>query len=715
MNWHWRIIPLVPILWVFLAGIGEAQDPSCDSVLLAVGSARDTLQLHQLHRLVRLYWRNEPDSVLYYAEKMLTLAQQLKDLHARADAHNAISYVYERRSDFPTSLSHRWQALVLYESLKDKTGIAWCYHSLGNIYDYQGKYDSALIYHIRALRLREEIGDAQGVCWSLNRIGDCYANQGQHHLALLHRQQALAQAEPLNLQDAICSALTGVAMSYHALGHFGNAKQLAKRALVLAEQLGDKRYTDLTLTTLGECERASGNYDEALRYFRKGLQLREEMQVQNYIAESLEHIGYVLFLQEKYDEAARTARQAFTLASQIQAPNEAKAAAKLLSEIYRKKGDYKTALAYYEQFSGLKDSLLSLQAQKHIAQLQLSLETERKDREIERLQKEAETNATLQCLLLLLSALSLSVLALITWGYWQKVRQNRRLAELNAQLREAREKSECARRAAEDANAFKTELLSIAAHDLQNPLQSIAGFALLLREKASLNPDIDATADVIIRSAQRMLRIITDLLKTTALESGKVELEKSLIDVGTLLQNVVEVNRLSALQKQQRIDLALEPNLIAEIDADRMREVFENLISNAIKYSPVGTTIWIEAQRRHNTAQGEPELAPKVAHLSPALESALPMLSLPSPTILITVRDEGQGLTADDMKKLFGKFQRLSARPTGGEDSTGLGLSIVKNIVDIHGGRVWATSAGKDKGSSFFVELPAALATSAAS
>jgi response regulator receiver sensor signal transduction histidine kinase (EC 2.7.3.-) len=115
-----------------------------------------------------------------------------------------------------------------------------------------------------------------------------------------------------------------------------------------------------------------------------------------------------------------------------------------------------------------------------------------------------------------------------------------------------------------------------------------------------------------------------------------------------------------------------------------MREVIDNLISNAIKYSPQGTNITVRVQHsKDDDADG-------------------------APSVLISVRDEGQGLTEEDMKKLFGKFQRLSARPTAGESSTGLGLSIVKQLVELHGGKVWAESEGKNKGSIFRIELPSA-------
>jgi signal transduction histidine kinase len=165
-------------------------------------------------------------------------------------------------------------------------------------------------------------------------------------------------------------------------------------------------------------------------------------------------------------------------------------------------------------------------------------------------------------------------------------------------------------------------------------------------------------------------------------------LEKSTIDLSALLHTVVENNQQLAQRKSQCLEVSLEPQLFAEVDSKRMYEVFENLLSNAIKYSPEGKTIWVSSIKVGGYATSEQQA--------------------PANRLRVTIRDEGQGLTEDDMQKLFGRFQRLSARPTGGESSTGLGLSIVKKIVELHGGKVWAESEGKDKGSAFFVELPAA-------
>jgi signal transduction histidine kinase len=111
-------------------------------------------------------------------------------------------------------------------------------------------------------------------------------------------------------------------------------------------------------------------------------------------------------------------------------------------------------------------------------------------------------------------------------------------------------------------------------------------------------------------------------------------------------------------------------------DADRMREAIDNLVSNAIKYSPIGGRISMVVSQAQNKT-------------------------------VIRIADEGAGLSPEDLGRLFGRFQRLSAKPTAGESSTGLGLSIVKRIIDMHGGQVTADSGGPGQGSTFTVILPA--------
>jgi signal transduction histidine kinase len=188
-----------------------------------------------------------------------------------------------------------------------------------------------------------------------------------------------------------------------------------------------------------------------------------------------------------------------------------------------------------------------------------------------------------------------------------------------------------------------------------------------------------------------MVQLINELLQSTEVDLGRVHLNKQPCDASLVAKLVVEQNQPLALRKQQSLTLNAEPDCIVYADVARLTELIDNLVSNAIKYSPFGKPITVSCQKSYPHLQGESERSAQ-SH---------------RPSVLIAVKDEGQGLTEADMSQLFGKFQRLSARPTGGEYSTGLGLSIVKKLVELHGGKVWAESAGRGKGATFFVELPA--------
>jgi signal transduction histidine kinase len=139
---------------------------------------------------------------------------------------------------------------------------------------------------------------------------------------------------------------------------------------------------------------------------------------------------------------------------------------------------------------------------------------------------------------------------------------------------------------------------------------------------------------------------------------------------------IVETNRPSASNKQQTLNVSAPPERMVMCDGDRMREAIDNLVSNAIKYSPVGGKITL-------------------------------LVDHDADNTIIRVTDEGAGLSPEDLGRLFGRFQRLSAKPTAGESSTGLGLSIVKRIVDMHDGQINADSNGPGQGSTFTIILPA--------
>jgi signal transduction histidine kinase/CheY-like chemotaxis protein len=228
------------------------------------------------------------------------------------------------------------------------------------------------------------------------------------------------------------------------------------------------------------------------------------------------------------------------------------------------------------------------------------------------------------------------------------------------------------------ANGFKNEVLGTVAHDLKNPLGVILGRTEMLTELISTGSSKESVASQIehIRGATKHLTSMVDHLISDAIaDAFDISIRREPVDIAALVNEVADANQPLAAHKQQTIKVSAPTHFVTICDTDRMREAIDNLISNAIKYSPIGGKIDVRVQNEQDNT-------------------------------VIRVADQGAGLSPEDLGRLFGRFQRLSAKPTAGESSTGLGLSIVKRIIDMHGGHVTADSEGPGQGSTFTVTLP---------
>lgn len=229
------------------------------------------------------------------------------------------------------------------------------------------------------------------------------------------------------------------------------------------------------------------------------------------------------------------------------------------------------------------------------------------------------------------------------------------------------------------ANGFKNEILGTVAHDLKNPLGVILGRTEMLKELISTGAaegGVIAQVDHIRDATKRLTTMVDHLISDAMADAFDITIRREPVDVAALVKEVADANQPLAVNKQQTISVTAPPNIVTMCDTDRVREAIDNLISNAIKYSPMGGKITVDVTHEDSDT-------------------------------IVRVSDEGAGLSPEDLGRLFGRFQRLSAKPTAGESSTGLGLSIVKRIIDMHGGEVTAESEGPGKGSTFTITLPA--------
>jgi PAS domain S-box-containing protein len=234
---------------------------------------------------------------------------------------------------------------------------------------------------------------------------------------------------------------------------------------------------------------------------------------------------------------------------------------------------------------------------------------------------------------------------------------------------------------------MKAEFISVVSHELRTPLTSMQAGLSLLHEKIidANSPEGEATIEIATEGVDRLVRLVNDILDLERLESGKIRLEKSVFNTIDLINTAIS----------QMQDMAILAGIILNAtpssyqvyaDPDRLLQVIINLLSNAIKFSPPGSNIWLTVEKI---------LSPVTCHLSP----------LPSPYLLFTVKDQGRGIPSHSLDSIFERFHQVDASDSRSKGGTGLGLAICRNIVEQHGGTIWAKSV-LGEGSTFYFTLP---------
>lgn len=230
-----------------------------------------------------------------------------------------------------------------------------------------------------------------------------------------------------------------------------------------------------------------------------------------------------------------------------------------------------------------------------------------------------------------------------------------------------------------ELNDLKNEFIGMASHDMRGALSLIQGFSKILVDERKVLDEASQVEflEIIQTKSSDLLSLVNDVLNVAVIDSGKLELNKERTPIKEFLQKHIHLSKIKAQKKSIIIHEEFADTPVCFIDKNRMGLVIDNLIDNAIKYSPAGKNIFIGLKNVGNMAE-------------------------------ISIKDEGQGIPAWEQTKLFRNFQKLSPRPTAGEPSTGLGLAIAKKMIEAHNGTIGVESES-GVGSTFFLNIPLVL------
>jgi two-component system sensor histidine kinase/response regulator len=253
--------------------------------------------------------------------------------------------------------------------------------------------------------------------------------------------------------------------------------------------------------------------------------------------------------------------------------------------------------------------------------------------------------------------------------------------ETHINIRRLKKNLELKNQELKELNDLKNKFIGMAAHDLRNPLATIEGFSgVLLRDAENMSPpDRNQFLNIVNSESSRMLNLVNELLDVSVIESGKLDISAQSGSLKLLVEERIKLFETSANKKNIFLKSNLEKIPDCYFDLNKIGQVLDNLISNSIKYSPLNKNVFITLKQDGNN-------------------------------IAVGVKDEGPGISEEDQAKLFEHFQKLSAKPTAGESSTGLGLAIAKKMVEAHNGSLEVDSV-LGQGANFIFTLPLDLQT----
>jgi signal transduction histidine kinase len=562
--------------------------------------------------------------------RALQHAQQEGFQRIEAETLRWIGISYVRMSMHTTALEYFTKSQALSEDIGETLLQAQCRNNMGDVYIGLQDFKTAMLHYRDALRDVEAVEDTfnhteqRGLV--LHNIATTYRYMQDLRPALLYHQQSLVLRRNLGDATGIVSSMAGMAEVYMGLGQFDTALTTLFQVLDMALQGESQMSLRWSNWSIGALYLRYGKPEKALRYLRQSLE-------------------------ESADDDALSFKPSFNASFEVH---------KSLAECYKQTGDMEKALFHFEKYHAMREETASRENKQALQYLQRSFEMEkaRAEAEIYRLRtvELAQLNQQLEHRQRILEQQAYTI-ELANTALHQ---QNETLNALNAE---------------------KNELMGIVSHDLKNPIGVVRTFAELIENQSFTGDEVLSASTQIVQTSDRMLELVKNLLDINRLESGGAEMTIVSFDIAPVTEIVAWHYASQAEAKQIRLHFsneAVSSIALAFADEQALQQVLDNIISNAVKYSPQGKNVFVRVKS-----------------------------GAASQAVRVEVADEGPGISEADMKKMFGKFARLSAQPTGGEHSTGLGLSIVKRMVEAMNGRVWCESEF-GKGATFIVELPAA-------
>lgn len=621
------------------------------SAATAASQGTTTQQIDSLLNRAIGFRGSNADSIISITDRALVLSDNIRYSEGRAVAlrWKALGLTLSGQEG---SLPLLEESIGIFEDLDDPSGIAATRNTMATVYYHRGAYDYAAEQWHLSLSYYEGIRDSTGITNMWNNLGNLHRAMGQLDRSLAYNQGALAYRERGTDTLLIAGSLNNVANLLGEMGRYEEAITYHERGLGLNRAIGNRRSIGNSYINLGSVHLRNGNPRKALEYYRLAEGIRKSMNDNRALSSVYSGMADAFLVIGDADSAAFYASSGYDLALLTRSPREAREASNFAWQAYRQTGDNRAALRFLERHKALNDSLMSIENQRVIANLESVAELNRVREDVRAL--EIERHYDRQLAIALSLALVGAIIALLLIQ-----RSRREVSRLAEQLRQA--------------GAVKDKMFSILSHDLRRPMSSLKSLLNLSELDRLTSEEWDTYQGMI----QRQFDVTDDTLKDLFIWAND-----QLKGVPPRMQQVpvadVVRENLSLLGPQADEKSVVIRNLVPDgvrVNTDRtyLTSILRNLLSNAIKFTPGGKSVTVDVREAGSD-------------------------------IRLEIRDEGIGIGPERLDGLF--MAGAYTQGTNGETGSGFGLLFVRDLAERMGCRVEVQSEPA-KGSVFSVVIPA--------
>ena len=535
------------------------------------------------------------------------------------------------------------------------------------IYGVMDDTEHELEYFLEAVEVVEANPDyyqVNGVkAMAYSALGDYYLRQEEFETAKKYFEQKLALAKTVNSKRLAYEAHGGLSTVYSSAALYDFERSKAHLDTVIAETDANfGHYRAQSQIRLGRLLRLEGRYEEAITNLKEARLFYVESQANDYLASAEKEMGEVYMATGQLAEARRWLQSSVGYARKNNLISRERNALKNLYKVDSMQGRYQSAFLNFLRMTQINDSLQSERSQNRINELQISYETEQKERENLALKSDlalkeaAEQRQFFLQIFITVVALVVIIIALILYRNYQRKKKDHDIIASQAEELKA-------------LSRFKEGLTGMVVHDMKDPINAIIGF--------SLGSPTEKKMKSINLSGHRILNLVNNMLDIQRFEEAKVELNAEVVSPAEIIKTVAQELQQSLQAKSLKIVNELPAGLTLRVDSSLLARIFTNLISNAVRYSDTGHDIVVKAGK---SADGFMELS---------------------------VIDFGAGIAPGELPHVFDKFWYKESGRSGISSSTGLGLAFCKLAVEAHGGEIRAESV-LNKGTCVIFTMPLA-------